>query len=370
MELLCPRTVVEMADSLIRYNHPASRTPRLQPLPGIGAGNVSAVQWRTVDDEAQGIALGIQALTTQRRNQHGDFLVLTPRRLMGYRIRNQLRALGVPVHSFYHEEALEADRAQESYSLLTLLAVPNDRVALRWWLGFGSSTWLAGSYARLRARSETTGRSPLELLQDLDTGASRIPGTAPLVVRYRDLRDRLLHLVGLPLPDLVDDLFPDGDDDFVALREIAVLTLASSGTVVSMHDAVRNHITQPEMPESGDFVRIMSLHKAKGLTAPFVIVAGCIEGLIPTLDSALAPAEQARSMNEQRRLFYVAITRCTTALVLSSAVRIDRALAMRVGATLRPGWADPAGTTASRFLAELGPSSPAPIQGQAWLGGL
>jgi DNA helicase-2/ATP-dependent DNA helicase PcrA len=143
--------------------------------------------------------------------------------------------------------------------------------------------------------------------------------------------------------------------------------IASAADVRDVHDVVRNHITQPEMPESGDFVRIMSLHKSKGLTAPRVMVAGCIQGLVPTVDARLTPAEQARSMNEQRRLFYVAITRCTTALVISSSLRIDRALAMRIGATLRPGWADPAGTIASRFLGELGTSAPAPTTGQTWL---
>jgi DNA helicase-2/ATP-dependent DNA helicase PcrA len=366
----CPRTVVEMADSLIRYNHPASPTPRLQPLPGVAAGDVSIVQWRSVDDEAEGIARSVHLLIDEQGSSPGDFLVLTPRRLVGYRIRNRLRALGVPVHSFYHEEALEAERAQEAYALLTLLSAPTDRVAFRWWLGAASSTWLVGSYARLRQECEATGRSPFDLLRDLDSGAATLAGAGPLIDRYRALTARLLHLAGLDLRQLVDDLFPDGDDDFIALREIATLSLESAAEVRDVYDAVRNHITQPEMPESGDFVRVMSLHKSKGLTAPSVIVAGCIEGLIPTLDSRLTQAEQARSLNEQRRLFYVAITRCTTALVISSSLRIDRALAMRVGATLRPGWADPAGTIASRFLAEFGMSAPAPTTGQAWLAGL
>jgi len=166
---------------------------------------------------------------------------------------------------------------------------------------------------------------------------------------------------------LVDDLFPDGDDDLGVLREISLLALPRSAGTNAIHEAVRNHITQPEMPETGDFVRIMSLHKSKGLTARSVVVAGCIEGLIPTRNRRLTPNEQVRHMNEQRRLFYVAITRCTDELVLSSSLRMDRALAMRVGAALRPGWGPTAGTIASRFLAELGLSAPNPTRGPEWL---
>ena len=43
-------------------------------------------------------------------------------------------------------------------------------------------------------------------------------------------------------------------------------------------DLLRTQITQPEMPEEGFFIRVMSLHKSKGLTARVVIVADCIEG--------------------------------------------------------------------------------------------
>jgi superfamily I DNA/RNA helicase len=37
-------------------------------------------------------------------------------------------------------------------------------------------------------------------------------------------------------------------------------------------------ITQPELPTDVECVRVMSLHKSKGLTADFVVVADCIEG--------------------------------------------------------------------------------------------
>jgi len=107
----------------------------------------------------------------------------------------------------------------------------------------------------------------------------------------------------------------------------------------------------------------MSLHKSKGLTAELVIVVGCIEGLIPFVKSNLPLAEQARMLEEQRRLFYVAITRTRNILVLSSVTELPRNLAYRMGAEVRGGNRTHAKTIASRFLSELGPARPEAVPG-------
>ena len=112
----------------------------------------------------------------------------------------------------------------------------------------------------------------------------------------------------------------------------------------------------------------MSLHKSKGLTSRVVVVAGCIEGIIPSIDRDLRPDERQAAMNEQRRLFYVAITRCTELLVLSSVARMDAAVAYRIGARLRAPrrrqgvWP----TITSRFIGELGPTAPHTQTGPEW----
>ena len=35
-----------------------------------------------------------------------------------------------------------------------------------------------------------------------------------------------------------------------------------------------------KIPEKADYVRVMSLHKSKGLTSKVTIVSGCVQGLI------------------------------------------------------------------------------------------
>jgi superfamily I DNA/RNA helicase len=120
------------------------------------------------------------------------------------------------------------------------------------------------------------------------------------------------------------------------------------------------------MPEQSDFVRIMSLQKSKGLTSKVVIVLGCIEGLAPFIDADETPAEQQEILREQRRLFYVAMTRPSDILVLSSFVALDRHLAYKIGASTRFGLTLRARTIASRFLGQLGATTPAAKAGAAW----
>jgi len=123
-------------------------------------------------------------------------------------------------------------------------------------------------------------------------------------------------------------------------------------------EEVRTGVTQMETPTNVDFVRVMSLHKSKGLTARLVIVMGCTEGMIPRIDFDESPAEQRRSLEEQRRLFYVALTRTTETLILSSISFIAAQHGYEMGLGVAGG-----GVQTSRFINELGPTRPAAIRG-------
>ena len=364
----CPTRVVSIADHLIRHNHPGSALPRLQQKVGNPAGEVHVVQWAGVTEEAQGLAAYVHSVVRSGRYSPRDILILTPRRLLGYGIRDRISELGIAVHSFYHEEALESVSAQRAFALLSLLVDPEDRVAMSWWLGDGSPSSRKNAYQRLRQHCEAAGISPKAALEALDQGVLALPGVGALIDKYRELKVILAGFSGQTLTQFVDVLLPAGDEDCSVLREVATLALPQLESVGDLFDRIKTHITQPEMPEEGEFVRVMSLHKSKGLTSKVAIVAGCTEGLIPFRDDEQPQAEQDAVLGEQRRLFYVAITRCTEVLVLSSAARMERQFAWKIGARLQPGRSAAGGTIASRFLDELGPSAPAPSTGDQWIG--
>ena len=67
--------------------------------------------------------------------------------------------------------------------------------------------------------------------------------------------------------------------------------------------------------EDSDYVTLMTIHSAKGLEFPYVYVVGMEENLFPGIQS-LSTRED---LEEERRLFYVAMTRAETKLVLSYA---------------------------------------------------
>ena len=63
-------------------------------------------------------------------------------------------------------------------------------------------------------------------------------------------------------------------------------------------------------------VNLMTIHASKGLEFPVVIIAGVEEGIIPHQRSIEEEREEA--IEEERRLFYVAVTRARNRLILSS----------------------------------------------------
>jgi DNA helicase II / ATP-dependent DNA helicase PcrA len=363
----CPKRVVAMANQLILNNHTANPGPRLCPMVDKPEGEVYLVQWPDLASEAQGIAEFARLLIHNRGYKPAEILVLCPRRLIGYGLRQAMNEAGVPPHSFFHEEALEADEAQRAFTLLTLLANRDDRVALRFWLGQGSGTWNSRGYRNLREFCEKRGLSPWQALEALDSGLEKLPHTGKLQKRFKELLTLLAELQPMSVPEVVDRLFPDGQDWAEELRDAALLGGLDGFDVNKLLNRLRYRVTQPELPEAGEVAQLMSLHKSKGLTRKVVVVAGCMQGLVPTFGKDMTPAEQEAVHREQRRLFYVAMTRCKEVLVLSWVLAVERNLALNMGVEVSSERGVLSYPIPSEFLQELRPAAPAPVQGAEFL---
>lgn len=72
-----------------------------------------------------------------------------------------------------------------------------------------------------------------------------------------------------------------------------------------------------ELDENKGYVSLMTIHKAKGLEFNTVFVTGCDEGILPHYD--FMDTRNRAVLEEERRLFYVALTRARKKLYLSSA---------------------------------------------------
>lgn len=374
----CPTTVVAMANSLIAANAARPVARALVPLAQNGAGVVSILQFSNLDAEVRGVAQRIAAMVAAG-TPPGDILVLAQRGVIGTPIFEELVRLGVPTKSYYAEAELDAEAAQIYFAFLKLLASPEDRVALRFLLGVNSpGSWLSNAYGRLQQHCSGSGQSPWTALTQIADGLLRLPHTNVLVARFREIRHELTRLQDVArnfgMAGIVDDLFPDANNAVREIRALSISMLEQAPDIdpVSFVRELTTAIAKPEVPSEITDVRIMSLHKSKGLSAPVTVIAGCIDGLLPKQPDATLPI-QARnaSIEEQRRLFFVGITRVKATLAQGKpgTLILTYSQAMPIAAAKGAG-IEPAAVhrgnaqlLASRFIGELGASAPHPEVG-------
>ena len=119
----CGETILKTANLMM--SEAGSKKPPMTWKSG-RTGDLRAVQWKTLDDEISGLAEYIS------RNSEESFLVLVPRRFIGYRLADDI---GADARTAFAEEILEHPIAQECFIALSLLASPDDLAAVRAWLG-------------------------------------------------------------------------------------------------------------------------------------------------------------------------------------------------------------------------------------------
>lgn len=187
---------------------------------------------------------------------------------------------------------------------MTLLCNRDDRVALRFWLGFGSPDWRYNQYRRLREHCGQTGDSPLETLDKMINGEIPAAGYAQILARFRLPKERVAALEDLTGTALLERLFPGDAQWAEPLHEILEGSeITDETTCADIISTLGEYITQPEVPTAPEFVRVMSLHASKGLTSKVTIVATIVDSLIPNVDTDLALVEQERTLREQRSSF-------------------------------------------------------------------
>jgi superfamily I DNA/RNA helicase len=367
----CPRRILSMANSLI--SHASDRDkPVMTCRQENVEGSVAVVQWPDLSDEVEGIVAAIVADIEQDRRQPGDILVLTSRHKIGEAVRDGLRTLEIDAHSFFSEEAVRTVRAQEALALLWL-AVSDDPVSLRVILGLDDGDGRANAYRKLMAYCWQEGISEQEALGRASRGDKLPVSIRAFLPRYIHACNVIDGLTLEDLPSVIEALFPDNQEELADLRALAVDLLPDVESARSLLDALIVRITQVDVPASPDYVRIMSLHKSKGLTSPVVYVAGMAEGIVPTLPKNGTDDQVSAAVEEQRRLFYVAITRAADQLVLSYAASMELSLAMKLQVRLdmskirRIGGEKRIPTIASRYLRELGTDAPRSVPGARWL---
>jgi len=184
----------------------------------------------------------------------------------------------------------------------------------------------------------------------------------PAQIGVGQCRKTLLSLLSLDIPDripekIIDLLLNKGDyrtylqDNYsdASAREEDLIQLGNFAAKFERMDDFLNELAlltnmskEEEIEESQeDKVILSTIHQAKGLEWSYVFLIWCADGMIP-LQRAL---KEAGGEEEERRLFYVAVTRAKDQLYLSSPVLDYTRSAGTL--TLSP----------SRFISEIAPLS-------------
>jgi DNA helicase-2/ATP-dependent DNA helicase PcrA len=233
----------------------------------------------------------------------------------------ELARRNIPFVKFGGLRFLEASHVKDVLSILRWIDNPRGRLAgfraLRLLPGVGPATAARWLDALERAVE------PIVALQSLVVPAAAAGEWEGLVALYRRLRsagsdwpaeiDSLLDWYQPQLERIYDDA-PLRAADLVQLRRIAA-TYASrerflTELTLDPPAATSNEAGTPLLDE--DYLTLSTIHSAKGQEWKSVTILSCVDGCIPS-DMATGRAE---SIEEERRLLYVAMTRAKDHLAI------------------------------------------------------
>lgn len=131
-----------------------------------------------------------------------------------------------------------------------------------------------------------------------------------ITLKPAEIIEKVIHYFGLA--ELVQDGTPSGDERAENLNTM----IGNAAEFESLDDflAEATLMSSADEQTSTNFVTLMTIHAAKGLEFPAVFLVGLEEGLFPSSRS-----DDEDSIEEERRLAYVGMTRARKLLILTYA---------------------------------------------------
>ena len=343
--------ILSAASSLISCN----RRRKHKQLLAVRPGGQKVEVIRTQDEHAE--AREAAAITVRLRGEglaYRDMAVFYRVNALGRVLEEQFRSAGVSYQIARGVEFYNRREIKDVLAYLKLMVNPADSLSCGRIInvparGIGKTT--AGRLEDLAAAKNV---SLLEACRHPDAPDALGKASSGKVAAFGQLVADLTAKIDVPLEELLEEVIvrsgiekalSKGEEDRQAQRNVQELVSAAA----EFHDGnpeatLADYLQQVALvsdldavdPEVGA-VTFMTLHAAKGLEFPVVIMVGCEEGLLPFQRGD----DGDRDLEEERRLAFVGITRARDRLFMTSAkTRMIR------GATCRQ--------VESTFLNEIG----------------
>ena len=327
-------TIVDAANSIIEHND--GRIPKKCYAVGGTGEKIKLLKTYTEQDEA--VSIVSEIIARMRREQCGykDFAILYRTNSQSRALEEQLRRRNIPYMIYSGNSFFDRAEVKDMMAYFKLVVNPSDdesfrRVVNKPARGIGDTTF------RLVESAAAASGTPLfeaalkvakvvpfctmikglsELVSTTDTHelAIMVAEKSGLYASYK--ADTSIE--GLSRVANLDELL-NSVSSFIEEREMEAEGSDEPLGTVTLDDFLENvsllsNVDVSEGDEDNK-VALMTVHSAKGLEFPYVFVAGMEENLFPSL-SMLATKQ---NLEEERRLFYVAVTRAGRALSLSFA---------------------------------------------------
>lgn len=350
--------IVQAANEVIVHNRrQIQKTIRSEK--GIGQ-KIRVVKAMTDSEEGKRVA---DAIVEQKNRWHlgnRDIAILYRTNAQSRVFEENLRRYNIPYRVFGGLSFYQRKEVKDLIAYLRLAVNPRDEEALRRVINYPRRSIGDSTVEKAGKLASDTQRTMWDCLEEVDSNTraqnalfqfkemikdfGKLAETknayevANYVARKSGLMDLLKQdttLEGLSRLENINALL-DGINSFVENDLFVEGEETADKLLASYLQNIALLTDQDENTADGDYVTLMSVHSAKGLEFKSVFVVGLEENLFPSFLSL----DSAEGIDEERRLFYVAITRAEQYLSLSYAVS-------------RYQYGDVRYNAASRFLEEI-----------------
>ncbi len=320
-------TILEAANALIQNN--AGRFGKTLWTEGAQGEPIRVYEGETDGDEARFIAHTVIQLREQG-TRLSDMVLLYRSNAQSRALEQALFSLNLPYRVHGGLRFFERQEIRHALAYLRLAVSADDDAAFLRVINFPPRGIGARSLENLQVEAQTLRSSLFQA-----TRASSLTGKAGQgVQRFVQGIDQLAERIhqGLDLPGVIQAVLEvsgllahyrqdkEGTDRVANLEELVAAAVAftqeeGSGDVLSFLAHASLEAGEHEAAPGSEAIQMMTVHAAKGLEFEVVFVAGLEDGLFPH-ENAL---QEARGLEEERRLAYVALTRARRQLYLTHA---------------------------------------------------